>query len=144
MKRINIFYWICTGLFCAFMIMASVTDLIPTKEASEGFRHLGYPQYLLAFLGVARILGAIALIVPGFPRLKEWAYAGFAFDMIGAIYSEIAIGDPLVYNLLAVVMLGLEAASYILYHKRRKTLAAHRQHAAGDNSAHTFSNARPA
>ena len=79
---------------------------------------LGYPLYILPFLGVAKFLGIVALLVPGFPRLKEWAYAGFTFDLIGAVYSGIAKNgfDPMMLSML--VFFGLLALSYIYHHKR--------------------------
>jgi len=123
MKKLTIIYWIVTGLLFAVMLMASITDLLHIPAAVEGFKHLGYPVYLLSFLGVARILGIIAIAAPGYPRLKEWAYAGFAFDLIGAIYSSIANGDPLVFLALPFAVLILIVASYKLYHKRLKTSA---------------------
>ena len=58
------------------------------------FRHLGYPPYLLLFLGTAKILGVAAVLAPGLPRLKEWAFAGLTFDLIGALYSHVSVGDP--------------------------------------------------
>jgi uncharacterized membrane protein YphA (DoxX/SURF4 family) len=120
MKKTRIVFWICTGILSVMLLMASVTDLIPIPEAEEGFRHLGYPLYLLPFLGIARILGIIAIVTPGFPRLKEWAYAGFTFDLIGAIYSGLAVGDPLVYQLPAAIGLMLGAVSYTCYHRLQR------------------------
>jgi hypothetical protein len=82
-------------------------------------RHLGYPDYLTPFLGYAKVLGAIALLVPGnFPRIKEWAYAGFFFDLAGATYSGIATDgfqSQMLFMLLFFIFL---FASYYLYHKR--------------------------
>jgi hypothetical protein len=63
----------------------------PNRDHHQGLALLAYPPYMLAVLGTAKILGAIALVVPKFPRLKEWAYAGFVFDLIGAIWSHLAM-----------------------------------------------------
>src|SRR5262245_21246723 len=93
-NRINSGYWVVTGLMAAFMLMASVPDVLRLPEAVEIFGHLGYPTYLLPFLGTAKILGVVAVLVPGFDRLKEWAYAGLVFDIAGALYSHLAVGDP--------------------------------------------------
>ena len=68
----------------AFMLMASVPDVFRVPQALEMFAHLGYPAYLHPFIGVAKILAVITILVPGFPRLKEWAYAGLVIDLIGA------------------------------------------------------------
>lgn len=121
MKKINIIYWIFTGLFCAFMLMSGITNLLVTPESVDiVVDQLGYPQYFVAFIGLAKVLGVIALLVPGFNRLKEWAYAGFIFDFIAATYSVImAQGlDPM--QLTMILPFGLFAGSYIYHHKRLK------------------------
>ncbi len=117
MKNTKIIYWIVTGLMAAFMVMAAVPDVLRMPEAVEIFRHLGYPEYLIPFIGVAKILGVIAILVPGFPRLKEWAYAGLVFDLIGAFYSHISVGDPLSFWIFAVIGLVLVGGSYFFYRK---------------------------
>ncbi|RZM01412.1 MAG: DoxX family protein, partial [Pedobacter sp.] len=90
MKKINILYWIFTVLFAALMFSSAVPDIISSDDAVKFFKMMGYPLYLLPFLGVAKTLGVIAILIPGFPRLKEWAYAGLTFDLAGAMYSIIA------------------------------------------------------
>ena len=87
-------YWIVTGLMAAFMLMASIPDILRIPQAVEVFTHLGYPTYLLPFLGIAKTLAVIAILAPGVVWLKEWAYAGLIFDLIGAFYSHLAVGDP--------------------------------------------------
>ncbi len=79
---------------------------------------LGYPKYLNPFLGVAKLLGVVAILVPGFPKIKEWAYAGFAFDLLGATYSIIAIGTPASQWIFMVVFILLLVVSYVFYHKK--------------------------
>lgn len=123
MKKNKLIYWTLTVLVAIQMLSASICDLIPIPEAVKGFQELGYPVYLLPFLGVARILGLIAIFTPGFHRLKEWAYAGFVFDLVGAIYSGIANGDPLAYQTLPFVSLLMVIGSYVFYHKLRKQAA---------------------
>jgi len=83
MKQPNIPYWAITLLMAAFMLMASIPDVLRIPAAIGVFSHLGYPIYLLPFLGAAKILGVIAVLVPAFQRLKEWAYAGLVFDLTG-------------------------------------------------------------
>ncbi|HEY4654024.1 MAG TPA: DoxX family protein [Cyclobacteriaceae bacterium] len=119
MKKTNILYWIFTGLFGAFMMFSAIPDILVTPDAITFITGLGYPKYLIAFLGVAKALGVIAIVVPGFPRIKEWAYAGLFFDLIGATYSGIAANgfDPMMLTM--VIPFGLGALSYIYYHKRR-------------------------
>ncbi|QJX46968.1 DoxX family protein [Hymenobacter taeanensis] len=93
MKKTTLLYWLSTGLLVALMTMSGLMNSMSTPESVAAFAHLGYPAYLSPFLGVAKLLGVIALVVPGFPRLREWAYAGFVFDLAGAMYSSIAVGD---------------------------------------------------
>lgn len=125
MKK-TLLYYVPTGLFAALMAMSGVLNVLVVPEAVEAFRHLGYPAYLLPFLGVAKLLGILALLVPGFPRLREWAYAGFVFDLGGALYSSIAVGDPA--STWAPILPGflLLAASYYFNHRRTTTSPAAR------------------
>jgi uncharacterized membrane protein YphA (DoxX/SURF4 family) len=120
MKKIKIAYWIFTILLSALMIAGSIPDIMSHPDAVTLFKHLGYPLYLLPFLGVAKILGITAILVPGFPRLKEWAYAGLFFDITGAFYSGICVGDP--PGMLASFLIGyiLIFGSYICYHKLKR------------------------
>ena len=118
MKKTKIIYWIFTAPFAAFMLFSAVPDALSTKEAIDFMTHLGYPVYIISFLGVAKILGVIAILIPGFPRIKEWAYAGLAFDLIGALYSLIALGDPGYGWTFMFVPLIFLTGSYIFYHKK--------------------------
>jgi hypothetical protein len=123
MKKTRIVFWTLTVLMALPMLMASITDLIPIPEAVAGFEHYGYPTYLLPFLGIARILGLMAIFTPGFARLKEWAYAGFIFDVVLAIYSGLAVGDALVTLIPATIALLFTTGSYVFYHKLRRERA---------------------
>ena len=119
MKKTNIFYWIFTGLFAAMMFMSAVPDVISSDIAVKGMHDgLGYPLYFIPFIGVAKVLGVIAILVPGFPRLKEWAYAGLVFDLVGATYSIVASGQPASGAAFMVVPFLLATLSYVFYHKR--------------------------
>jgi uncharacterized membrane protein YphA (DoxX/SURF4 family) len=121
MKKINIIYWIATCIICAVMLFSGVTSIMNTPESVKMMSgHFGYPAYFNQYLGVAKVLGSIALLVPGFPRLKEWAYAGFAFDMISAVYSEISVKDPAAEWLPIFIFIAILAVSYIYHHKRLK------------------------
>ena len=124
MKKTNILYWIFTGLFALAMLFSGIQNMLVTPESVAILSHLGYPNYIIPFLGVAKILGAIAIIVPGFPRLKEWAYAGLFFDLLGATYSAIMTDglQPPMAGML--IFFGLFALSYIYYHKRQRALLA--------------------
>ena len=100
MKSTNIIYWLLTGLFGMFMLSSGIQELMHTQSGIEFILKLGYPAYMISFLGTAKILGAIAILVPGFPRLKEWAYAGFFFAMTGALASHLACADYSVKGLM--------------------------------------------
>lgn len=123
MKKIKIIYWIFTGLLAILMTIGSIPDVIMVPEARTLFQHLGYPMYLLPFIGIAKLLGVVAIVVPGFNRLKEWAYAGLFFDITGALYSHISVGDPA--SLWAPLIIGyiLIFGSYIYHHKKLNATA---------------------
>ena len=90
-------YWVATAVFTLPILLVAIEELSSDDSIVQIRVHLGYPAYLLTILGVWKLLGVIALLVPGFPRLKEWAYAGFFFDLTGAAVSGIArggVGDP--------------------------------------------------
>ncbi len=121
MKSTRILYWLCTLLLVPALGMGSVMELMGNPDSLALMATLGYPAYLSPFLGLARILALIALLVPGFPRLKEWAYAGLVFDLVGVIYSFIAVKFPPEYFIFPVIILGLIFSSYFLYHKKEKS-----------------------
>lgn len=118
MKKTNIIFWIFTGLFAAFMLLSSIPDVMLSPEAKTFMGHLGYPDYFTRFIGVLKILGALAIVIPGSPRIKEWAYAGFFFDLIGATYSQIARDGFMPAIFFMLLPLGFWAVSYIYFHKR--------------------------
>jgi hypothetical protein len=125
MKKIKIIYWIFTILFGGFMLFSSIPDILKAPSAVELITtHLGYPAYFIVILGVAKLLGSIAILIPGSPRVKEWAYAGLTFDLIAALVSFIAVGDPPAKWAFMVVFLILPAGSYYFYHKKLKESSA--------------------
>jgi hypothetical protein len=124
MKKTNIIYWTVTGLFAMFMGFSGITNVMVVPDAVEIITNiLGYPAYIIPFLGVAKVLGAIAILVPGFPRLKEWAYAGLFFDLLGATYSNIMVAGFKPEMLSMLLFFGFFAVSYIYYHKREEEKA---------------------
>jgi len=92
-KRNKIIYWVATIWLSLGMVSTGIVQLIKMKEEADMMAHLGYPLYFLTILGTWKMLGVIAVLVPRFPLVKEWAYAGFFFAMSGAIFSHLASGD---------------------------------------------------
>lgn len=119
MKKTKTLYWIFTGLFAALMVFSSIPDIMNSPDAVIFMTHLGYPLYFTPFIGVAKVLGVIAILIPGFPRITEWAYAGLVFDLIGAAYSVAYVDGPM-GALFFPLPLSLAAGSYIYYHKKLK------------------------
>jgi uncharacterized membrane protein len=123
MKRINIAYWIITGLFSAMMLFSGIANAIVAPGSTELIvDHLHYPDYFIRYIGVAKVLGAIALLIPGWPRVKEWAYFGLFLDLFSAIYSMVQVGDPISAWWGMLPFLLFLGASYLLYHKRLKLI----------------------
>ncbi|GAA4435753.1 DoxX family protein [Ravibacter arvi] len=109
-KRNKAVYWAATILLALGMLSGGLAQLFRVKQNTDGIIHLGYPVYLMSILGVLKLLGVIAILLPGFRLLKEWAYAGFFFAMTGAVASHIAVGDgfpkfaaPLLFVILTIV-----------------------------------------
>ena len=122
MKAAKIIFWVSTILFVAFMLFSGVMEIINNADSQKLMTSLGYPNYLSPFLGVTKILGALVIIIPGFPKLKEWAYAGFVIDFVGAGYSFAKTNQPQgVYFL--VIMLIVVFVSYFSYHRKMKASA---------------------
>jgi hypothetical protein len=99
------------------MLFSAIPDALCVPDAVTFMAHLGYPKYIISFLGIAKILGVIAILVPGFPRIKEWAYAGLAFDLIGALYSNVAVGPVTFQMIFMLVWIIPGIISYIYFHK---------------------------
>lgn len=92
-KRNKIIYWIATGLLSFGMLGSGISQILHGEEMNELILHVGYPLYFMYIIGVWKILGVIAIVLPKFKLLKEWAYAGFFFLMTGALISHLAMGD---------------------------------------------------
>ncbi len=116
-KTIKVLYWVFTILFCLAMLMSGISSLILTEQSNEVMKHLGYPSYLNIILGVAKVLGAIAILQWKFKTVKEWAYAGFTIDFIGASASMIFSGDAILMALSPAIFLAVMFASYALWKK---------------------------
>ena len=110
----NVGYWITTGLAALAFAFGGIADLAGFPSVVAAMSHLGYPAYVAGLIGFWKLLGAGAILVPGTPRLKEWAYAGMFFDLTGAAYSHGSSGDPAAVVLTPIVLLALVAASWAL------------------------------
>ena len=118
MKKINVLYWVFTGLFALAMLMSGIQNALVTQQSIDLFASLGYPEYIVPFIGVAKVLGSIAILIPGLHRLKEWAYAGLFIDLTGATYSSLMAQDLHLAMFGMLIFFGLFALSYIYYRKR--------------------------
>ena len=119
MKKIKIWYWIITLLFAAMMMYWSIPQVTMSPEWVKIITGLGYPKYFVQFIGIAKGLGIIAVLIPGLKRIKEWAYAGLFFDLFGVVFSALNFGfqPPM---LTMAIPIGLLFASYFLWHKKLK------------------------
>ena len=121
-KTINILYWIFTVLFAILMVFSAVGGIQPNADTIKMMHDgLGYPVYFIQYISMAKVIGAIAILIPGLHRIKEWAYAGLFFDLAGAIYSGIAVSgkfDPQMIGMLIWIIPGV--LSYYFWHKKMK------------------------
>ena len=120
-KTNNILYWVFTVLFAALMIFSSVGGLQPNEQTLEMIhKGMGYPIYFIQFISYAKIIGAIVLLIPGLSRIKEWAYAGLFFDLVGATFS-IAAAFGFNTGMLGMIMwFATGILSYYFWTKRNR------------------------
>jgi hypothetical protein len=118
----KIAYWGATGVVTIVPLLAAFAYLTTSPQAVENFRHVGYPQQLRVLLGVGKLAGAIVLLLPGLPMLKEWAYAGFTFMWIAATVAHFLAGDKPLF-LLPVALLATLAVSYVTRSSSRRISA---------------------
>ncbi|GJM35540.1 MAG: hypothetical protein DHS20C18_45410 [Saprospiraceae bacterium] len=119
-KRNKIIYWIATIWLSLGMVSTGIVQLIKMEEEVDKMTDLGYPVYILSILGVWKMLGVVAVLIPKFPLLKEWAYAGFFFAMSGAIISHLAVGDDLIELFGPTLLLVLTVVSWYFRPADRK------------------------
>lgn len=124
--------WIVTGAMAALMLLSAVPDVLRIPDALMVFAHLGYPLYLLTFLGTAKILGVVVVLLPGVPRLKEWAFAGLTFDVTGALYSHLSVGDPPSRWAPAAIALILIGSAYVVHRLRQNRTSVRASHPASE------------
>ncbi len=119
MKK-NLPYWITTALFAFALTGSGLMTVTQQPPMVAAYTHLGYPLYFMTILGVSKLVGVAILLAPGLPRLKEWAYAGFAINMSAAVVSHLASGDPVGQATAPVVLLSLALSSWWLRPENRK------------------------
>jgi DoxX-like family len=133
-KRNKIIYWIATLWLALGMTSTGIVQFIKMKEEVDLFNRLGYPIYFLTILGTWKLLGVIAVLIPKFPLLKEWAYAGFFFAMSGAVFSHLASGSGAMDYFGPVLLIVLTVTSWYFRPEDRKVISANQQ--TRDRSAH--------
>jgi uncharacterized membrane protein YphA (DoxX/SURF4 family) len=127
MKTRKVAYWGTTTLLALGFLAGGAYDLARSPSALQTLQHLGYPTYFAVLIGVWKISGAFAILVPGWPRLQEWAYAGMFFDLSGAIVSHAAVGDGVGQWMPPLVFLAFALASWALRSDSRRLLATRSQ-----------------
>jgi len=119
-KTTNLLYWIFTILFAGLMAFTAVPNLLNSPKSIQLIHDfLGYPVYFIPFIGLCKLLGVIAILIPGLNKIKEWAYAGLFFDLTSSIYSNIAASgkfDPMMLTMVLWIVPGI--LSYVLWSKR--------------------------
>ncbi|CAN5623086.1 DoxX family protein [soil metagenome] len=125
-KRNKIIYWIVTIWLALGLVSTGAVQLFRGKEGAGGLdivTHLGYPAYILTLLGALKMLAVIALLIPAFPLMKEWTYAGVCFMMTGAIFSHIASGNPILEIFPSLLLLILAVISWYFRPVDRKFIS---------------------
>src|SRR5262245_36534401 len=120
----NVAFWVTTIFGPASFVVGGVLSLTHASQVTDTLSHLGYPAYFAWILGTGKLLGALAIVAPGLPRLKEWAYAGFFFDLTSAAFSNAAVGGGVADIVAPLGFLALVLASWWLRPNSRKLSAA--------------------
>src|SRR5687768_2453896 len=122
--KINkIIYWTATIWLALGMVATAIVQLMKMKEEVDNVTRLGYPVYILTIIGVWKLLGVVAILIPKFPLIKEWAYAGFFFAMTGALISHFMLGNSFGVYYGALLLLVLTAISWYFRPADRKTVS---------------------
>ena len=123
MNKKTIAFWVTTALFCLVFTAGGIANLVRWEHQVGIMQNLGYPLYVMTILGVAKLLGVVALLLPKLPTLKEWAYAGFTFDMLGAAASHAFVSDPLMETVTPLIILAIGVTSYLTRPDSRRVVA---------------------
>lgn len=121
MKGLTITYWTTTTLI-SLMMLFSGAMYFASPDVAKGFKLIGFPDFFRVELGIAKLIGAIILLAPVFPRLKEWAYFGFFLTFVSAIIAHLSVGDTNIVPIIVAIL--LLATSYVTYHRIAQRKAA--------------------
>jgi hypothetical protein len=116
-SKSSILYWSVTIIFCLAMFMDGIGGITKQEAGQEVMRHLGFPIYSMVIFGVAKILGVIAILQTRYQTIKEWAYAGFVINCVGAFASRLAVGDSGIELFFPVILLAITLLSYFIWKK---------------------------
>lgn len=122
MNKFSIAYWTSTGVFSALIALDGIGGITHQKAGIEALQHLGYPEYLMSITGIAKLLAVIALLQTKYPVIKEWAFAGLAFNFIGAAMSHYYLHDDIMKTIFPLIFLAIMYIPYFLW-KRKQILA---------------------
>ena len=120
-KSIRITYWVLNVIFCLFHVGDAVGGLSKAQAGIDAMNAMGYPIYLMGFLAVLKLLGVVALLQNKYKTIKEWAFAGFSFTLIGAAVSHFCVHDTLLFIVMPIVFLALLFALYYFWRKMEQT-----------------------
>jgi len=120
MKANSTLYWATTTLLTVAFLVPGVGNIVHASHIASDMAHLGYPSYFLSILGCWKVLGGIAILIPGLPRLKEWAYAGMIFDLTGAAASRAAVGDRVLMIVIPLLIAMIALLSWSLRPSNRR------------------------
>ncbi len=123
-KTARVVYWAFTLLVTLPMVLAGIAYVSRADQMVQGIAHLGYPVYFLTILGTAKLLGVAAILYGRIAVLKEWAYAGFTFDFLGAFCSHLFSGDPLATAMIPFIFFVMLMASYVSGRELKRLTAA--------------------
>lgn len=125
MKRDKIIYWVSTGILSVMMLFSAFSYLT-NEEIKLGFEHMGFPDFFRIELAVAKILGAIVLLIPNFnSTIKQFAFFGFFLSFVSAFITHLSIGDPILAAIMPLVFIGLLALAYVYNNKMQQLKLAH-------------------
>ena len=116
-KTIKISYWILLTLFCLFHVFDAIGGITMVPAGIDAMHVMGYPAYLMPFLGVLKLLGVAALLQNKFPAIKEWAFAGFSFSLIGATVSHACVNDKTLFIIMPLIFLAILFGIYYCWRK---------------------------